>query len=319
MADKPYQNKAKRGKYDEKPKKGRTHLTGPPLTKEFKEQEDRNLLELLTKRKIENSVKLSVQNGSFDSTCYVVFAANYFAKSIKGDVFIPAEISLAEFSLKTGLLKTYHSLVNPKVLPYGNKYDAQVHCSNTHKLPLPPNALGEENLSKLYVAIMNFAKNEATGEYRPLYVKEDSLYIAKAILAYMKNDFNDSHITLEVYPIQHLFHIMKESACKIGELSLPSSLSIQSVFYRDNYAYHVGLSCEYHENIDRSNYCAKSIASRMCFKFTEYMAPDVAIKIIKGRHIPHDVAPSFEVIEPRPFKPTRKQDKIFKKEKDEED
>lgn len=38
---------------------------------------------------------------------------NYFTKTLKEGWYIPAEIAVCEYSLKDGIIREYHSLINP--------------------------------------------------------------------------------------------------------------------------------------------------------------------------------------------------------------
>ncbi|XP_037935532.1 protein maelstrom 1-like [Teleopsis dalmanni] len=315
-ARKPYQTKAKKQRETSKakPKQEPCCNTGDPLSVLLKEKEERENYVQQTKRNIESIVKKSQRSDRFTTDCYVVIAVNYFSKSLNGNIYVPAEISLAEFSLKRGIIKTYHTHVNPGVSMYGHQYDAQLHADETHKLPLPPDAIGERNLANIYNEILKFAEDKENGGYRPLYVRQEHIPIAKSVVEFLQIDSDVNEIKFKIYPVQYLFYLMKETACKIGELSPPSIIESNAFFERDYFEYHTGISCEYHENIDRSIHCTQSVVVRSCYMFCDYMCEDVAVDIIPGRHIPIKQKIDMKIIEPKVDNKEKSYQKLFNNE-----
>ncbi|XP_037819034.1 protein maelstrom 1 [Lucilia sericata] len=286
-----YKEKAKEQKIILKSSKNVEKLTctGTPVAFMEREKQDLENKERQMKRDIESTVSRSVKNDELELKSYYFIMVNYFTKTLKGGVYVPAELSVCEYSLKDGVKRMYQTLINPGVNIYGHQYEAQHHSDTTHNLPLPPNALGEKNLGSIYNDILNFIRDEETNDYPPLYTHRDGIHIVESVLEFLKADVGANNIDLKIYPIQYLFFIMKEATCEVGELEKPKSFYITDAFFeRDFFEYQIGIACQYHEEIDKSKYCTQSYVTRWGYMFSDYMCRDIAIPLIQGRHCPQN-------------------------------
>lgn len=264
-----------------------------------KENEDREAKKRNMKRDIESTVRSSVQRGEFEKQKYYFIMANYFVLTDPGDIYVPAELSIAEFSLADGVRKKYHTFVNPGVDFYGHMHQAKEHSKLTHQLPLPPNAMGEKNLTRIFNDILAFIGNDKDDGNTPVYTHRSAIPIVESVLQFLAVDHPDPNVDekTHVYSIQHLLFIMKEAACEIGELTkIQSSHITDAYFENDVYEYQAGLSCNYHEELDKSKFCTQSLVTRWGFMFCKYMCSDVAISMVPGRHTPKEVQVAYAVI-----------------------
>ncbi|XP_061403051.1 protein maelstrom 1-like [Musca vetustissima] len=284
----PYQDKAK----EEKIVSSRTAAhkltcTGVPVSQIEKEKLDHENKERLMKRDIETTVSKSVQKDELEKQSYYFIMANYFTKTLKGGVYVPAELAVSKFSLKEGVSRVYQTLINPGVNIYGHQYEAQHHSETTHNLPLPPNALGDKNLGNIYNEILKFIRDEDSNNYPPVYTHRDCIHIVESVLEFLKADIGSNNTELKVYPIQYLLYIMKEATCEAGELEKPKSFYITDAYFeRDFFEFQIGIGCQYHEDIDKCKYCTQSYVTRWGYMFADYMCGDLAIPLVPGRHCP---------------------------------
>ncbi|XP_067636308.1 protein maelstrom 1 [Eurosta solidaginis] len=259
--------------------------TGKPIEQVEREQQNAEQRERQMKRDVETVVRNSVKNDQLETQSYFFIMANYFMKTPKQS-YLPAEISVAEYSLKDGVFRKYHSFINPGHSTYGREHDANEHSEKTHKLPPPPNAKGETNLGLIYNHILDFTRDPNTGEYPPVYTHYDTIPIVESVLDYLKTECGNN-IELKVSSIQYLFYILKEATCEMGEVEKPTSHYITDAYFeRDFFEYQTGIACTYHEEIDKSKYCTQSCVTRWGFMFSDYMCRDIAIDLIPGRHVP---------------------------------
>uniref|UniRef100_A0A1A9X579 HMG box domain-containing protein n=1 Tax=Glossina brevipalpis TaxID=37001 RepID=A0A1A9X579_9MUSC len=170
---------------------------------------------------------------------------------------------------------------------YGRQYEAQHHSETTHNLPLPPDAMGDKNLGKIYNSMLKFVRT--ADNYPPLYTLQESIKVVVSVLDFLKSDLDATNIHLNIYPIQYLFYVMKESTCEQGELDKPKSFHITDAYFeRDYFEYQSGIACQFHEDADKSKYCAQSVVTRWGYMFSDYMCRDIAIPILPGRHVPQN-------------------------------
>ena len=190
---------------------------------------------------------------------------NYF--TLRGGVYVPAEISVCEYSLKTGVNKIYHTYINPGKMHaflmilnqplirlallclgvniYGHEYEARHLSDTTHKLPLPPNAKGDTNLGRIYNDVLQFIRNKESNEIPPVYTNLQSIPIVDSVLEFLRADVGAETAPLQVYSIQYLFYLMKEATCEMGDLDKPKSHYITDAYFeRDFFEYQTGIACD---------------------------------------------------------------------------
>lgn len=246
---------AERSPYNEKAKKETSFdgsigpekltCTGVPISLVEKERADQEKKERQMKRDIEETVRKSASHGQLETQTYYFIMANYFTKTLKEGIYVPAEIAVAKFSLKGGVQQVYQTLINPGVNIYGHQYEAQHLSDTTHKLPLPPNALGGTKLGMIYNDILNFVRDSKSGNYPPVYTHRDSIHIVESVLQFLKADVEANNVGLNVYSIQHLLFVMKEVTCDAGELEKPKTFYITDAYFdRDFFEYQCGIGCQ---------------------------------------------------------------------------
>lgn len=142
--------------------------------------------------------------------------ANYFYKlSEKPYDYSPAEIAIGKFALEGGLLKKFHSFVNPGKCEIGYAWTAKEHSDKIHRLPTPPDALGEKDYDKLYGEILDilgiqrnqfFSKDD---ERRPrVFVRKQDVETIHSILNQFAIDWKNQ---FDVWEFEHLFYVMKNA------------------------------------------------------------------------------------------------------------
>ncbi|XP_055843862.1 protein maelstrom [Episyrphus balteatus] len=283
----PYNEKSKNDRISAKNANDKLTCTGVPLQQieKAKLEEEQNIRSM--KKNIDKIVRDSLKRNELADQKYYFIMVNYFTKTLQGGVYLPAEVSVCQFSLKDGICRKFHSFVNPGVTIYGHSYEAQQHSDTTHQLPLPPNAMGEQQLGKLYNLILHFIRPDDGGEYPPVFTNVESMQIVESAMNFIKADAGANNVDLKIYSIQYLFFTLKEATCEVGEVEKPASIFVTDAYFdRDIFEYMVGIACDFHEKNDKSNYCTLSCVTRWCYMFSEYMAPDLAIKCIPGRHLP---------------------------------
>ncbi|XP_039961078.1 protein maelstrom 1 [Bactrocera tryoni] len=284
----PYNERAKQEKMGLKsggaPKLTCTGKAIEEVERERKDAEDR---ERSMKRTIDNTVRNSVKNCQLKTQPYYFLMVNYFTRSLGSGCYVPAEISVAKYSLQEGVCRTYHSFINPGSEMYGLQYEAQHHSENTHKLPLPPNAKGERDLGLVYNNILDFIRDPETGEYPPIYTHRDSIPVVKSVLEFLKSDVSARDVVFDTYSIQYLLYILKDTVMQLnGSDKQISSYITDADFERDFFEYQTGIACAYHEEIDKSKYCTQSCVVRWGYMFSDSLCGEVAVDLIPGRHVP---------------------------------
>ncbi|EDW73226.2 uncharacterized protein Dwil_GK16773 [Drosophila willistoni] len=285
-----------------------------------REKEERDAaIEIGTmKRDIERMVREGKKRLDLENTKFMFVSFNYFVKAVNTDIYIPAEFSACEFSLKTGVNSLYSTMIDPSQLIFGQTCDAMLYAAATHQLPLPPAALGESKMTKLYHSIQDYLRSRLERTDKNLkslvvFTKTDDIDMVKSCFRFIKSGYHDEQskrydddndeendqfkffeaaaskfLPIVVYDIQYLFLALKLAAMDIGGLTLPKpNLYITDAFFsRDFYEFQDGIACWFHEDMDRSKYCTQSKVKRWAYTFCDYMCADLAIKMQPGKHMP---------------------------------
>lgn len=131
---------------------------------------------------------------------------------------------------------------------FGHAFAAKQHTEATHNLPLPPKALGESDLDKIYQQILDFVKrsNKQLGEtvIPPIYTHKEQMQATESVLNFLKSGMG-CKINLEVYSIHYLFYALKMATCAQGGIIKPDTIfTTDAYFDRDEFEYHVGIGCK---------------------------------------------------------------------------
>ncbi|KAL5278463.1 MAEL family protein [Megaselia abdita] len=283
---------AKQGSYSKRNKVSEKLTSqGVPISQIDRKQNQALSAEQSMKQAIRDIVTNSHRNG-IENEKFIFISVNYFTKTIEGNVYLPAEISLCEYSLKNGVTRKFHNYINPGQNIFGHAFAAKQHTEATHNLPLPPHALGESDTHILYQQILDFVtfgRNRlGDSSFPPVYAHKDQIQATESVLKFLMTGTGCS-FSLDVYNIYYLFYTLKIATCAQGGIVKPDSMFITDCYFdRDEYEYSLGIGCSEHEKMDRGKYCTLSCVVRWGFMFSDYMCSDLALDMTPGVHIPKD-------------------------------
>ncbi|XP_037935455.1 uncharacterized protein LOC119669580 [Teleopsis dalmanni] len=218
---------------------------------------------------------------------YIIFNANFFVRTLRGGFYIPAEVCLIEFSIDEGITNIYHTLIKPCISLHGEQYNAKIHSDETHRLPIPPYAIGEKNIAKVYNEIIEFTKEKETNTYRPVYTIQEGMKIAQNIVNFMKLDLGTNDIKLDIRPLEVLLEHMKNASISVNA----ATRSEISLLFEERVCDKIQTACQFHQNIDNTEHCSKAIATLWCQITCEYISIDYKRK----QNIEHTEIPKKEV------------------------
>ncbi|XP_060658014.1 protein maelstrom [Drosophila nasuta] len=298
----PYNSRAKDAEIAERGARERMTSTGQLVSTVESQQREAVQQSTQMKCNIERIVMKGKAQYDLENSKFVFAAFNYFDKTKKDGIYTPAEFAACLFSIKSGKISVYSSLINPGQIMFGQSNDAKLHADSTHYLPLPPKALGETDMGKLYINIVQYLRgcqvSDNPNDPLIVFTSTELMPVVKGCFRYLASDSDIEDTEILVYDIQYLFYILKKEVMEIADLkSTGINKSVtDAVFINDHYEYNSGISCQYHEDNDRCRYCAHSMVSRWAFIFSDYMCGDLAIKPIPGKHLPPKEERKFQVI-----------------------
>lgn len=120
---------------------------------------------------------------------------------------------------------------------------------NTHQLPLPPNALGESDIGRLYANIVEYLRScnsDANPNSFVVFTSTELMDVVKGCFRYLESDSEEPLATIHIYDIQYLLYVLKKEVMDVADL--PSEKINKSItdnlFINDFFEYHAGISCQ---------------------------------------------------------------------------
>lgn len=215
---------------------------------------------------------------------------NYFTKEPAKPRYYPSELGIVRFSIKRGITKKYHSLINPGPLPLGHAYTSKEHSDKTHKLPLPPKALGEAEYDLILGQILELFIEErsAIEETLPVFVMESEMEMVETIVREFCDKSETDYDTIRILPLTFFFHKLRAAVDKVFlETESQFTYAIaQAHLERDNYQYYAGHGCRFHEVDDVNIHCALSRPTRWAYYIIDQAIGVTGGKKRAGFHFP---------------------------------
>lgn len=130
-------------------------------------------------------------------------------------------------------------------LPMGYKLEAKLLSEETHRLPIPPSAMGARNWTIVLKDIYKFIDGTPT-QVPPLYTEEKQIPIILSFLKAFCNEANEE-TEFRVYPLAKLFYALKQESCKYSlheDTGFQSIHIAKAILERDEYDYRSGIACD---------------------------------------------------------------------------
>jgi len=247
-----------------------------------------------------DSVATMVENGSLagtlETTTFNIIESSVFVKIDEDKVYVPAEISIAKFSLREGVVEVYQAFPRAGAIPLGYKRECLESSNHGHKIPLEDMAVMDADVSN----------NNKTVEFQP---KSDG-QIAKDIVAHLAGTdavfcmpekmaqcegvlhtiINRSSLRMPVIkflPLPELLYKLANSS-KEGEM-IPSAGIAESELNSERFLYKSGLSCHWHEVMTETDACTSAAATKLCYTVLDLCCQHYKIPLISGKHVPRTV------------------------------
>ncbi|XP_017042256.1 protein maelstrom [Drosophila ficusphila] len=299
----PYNSGAKDADVLERAKRDRLNCYGQGLAQVDQAQKEAAESLVHMKRTTERIVMDAKKSHDLENTKFIFAAFNYFTKALSSDVYVPAEFAACVYSLKEGISSIYSSLIDPGQIIFGQGSDAQHHSSTTHNLPLPPNALGEKNLAELYRNIVDYLTKYQDDKQLIVFTPSENIAMVKSCFRYLacedEEGSRDGVQKIQVFDIQYLLFVLKKEVLDIAGLPDDNinKFVTDAFFKRDFFEFTPEISCQYHEENDRTKYCTQSMVTRWAYTFSDFMCGDLAITVQPGKHIPPKTKQNYRIVQ----------------------
>jgi len=241
--------------------------------------------------KVDSIVELAKSSNSLKEMYFYIMTTNIFAKVDDTGAVIPAEISVAKFSLEDGVVDVFQAFPKPGKIPLGYKRLCLENSDTGHKIPLELSTDDNDNntdgssefiqsqdkiildkISKFtsdssYIFCMPEKRNECEGMVKTISLRSNLHYPA-----------------FELLPLNELLLRLANNSGK-GK-KLPSAGVAESELEKERFLYKSGISCQWHETMTETELCSSAIAWRLCFTILDLCCQHYGITLLPGKHVP---------------------------------
>lgn len=168
-------------------------------------------------------------------------------------------------------------------------FEAKVNSEKYHRLPPPPDALGEQSYEKVYTGILDvlgvrsgqiFEKGDERRPY--VFTRKQDTDMIESILDQLSNQQWTQ--IFDVFELELLFNILKN---KVDFESEPLRITVTNAFIeQDRYDATPNISCDFHENEDATRHCSLSYVRRWFYLFADHICEKIGVRLVSGKHLP---------------------------------
>lgn len=282
-----YKNRAKAYKLSPKSNFGEKYTAqGIPFSQIEREKQARLKKEQTIRKAVAEVIQTAVGNNALDKLEVYLISFNYFCKT-SSEVFIPAELAIIRYSLEQGVIDKLHTFINPGNIPLGLAYEANILSEETHRLPIPPEAMGETSFEKIFQQILEFTQGYNDKKIRLLFTEEKQAPVVENILEQFADE-SEFSCKFFICPLGDFFFQLKRATESYGLdiCTFPAKTVADILLKKDNYEYTSGIACQFHENREVSRFCCLSKIIRLSYIISDSCCLDLHIDMVAGRHLP---------------------------------
>lgn len=202
--------------------------------------------------------------------------------------YLPCELACVKFSLKEGIIDTFHTFVDPGQVPRGYNGECKLWSDKTHKIPLNFKEFSAVNNEVTWNQLIKFTGGVRESNF-VLFSKGKDVRKNKWCIDWIasrtghKNKFQ--LFILEDFVAEMIFKI---------EGSRPAPAVIAQGMNSTLYDSGLDTRCDFHDEIE-NDFCSKLIVNRCCFYIGLEVSNRFGINAEKGKHLPMDRPVSFQV------------------------
>jgi len=294
-----------KNRYNQKKKKSKKKNSDQSRTDSF----NRNLEDIERQIQLRKGdpemmrAKIRSQYGDIQDIENIIFTlihTNIFVKTDAGKM-IPAEICVANFSLKKGIIEIYHEFPAAGDIPQGYRYECTAWADRSHKIPLDL-AYANPNYHNIIQNIQNFMFNKKTQDGKLdslLFTVSSERKQTRELLDFLQSasvhktnrvcDGGEEKFPGQVLDIAYLLlhiHYYQVDECEMEAKTGLWSTYIQTLedkLITSKFMWH-NIACNFHDT--DSTYCSQALVKNWIFNICWMLCPLMNIEMLPGYHQP---------------------------------
>jgi len=233
---------------------------------------------------------------------FTVIHTNIFVKTDSGKI-VPAEICVANFSLKKGIIEIYHEFPAAGDIPQGYRYDCTAWADVSHKIPLDL-AYANPNYHSIMKNIENLVFNNKTQDGKVdelLFTIGRERKQTKELLDFLQSatvnktnrvcDGGQEKFTGQVldlaYLYQYIHYYQVENSELIPGLNMTTFVqTLEDRLMSSKFMWH-NIACNFHDT--DSTYCSQALVKNWIYNMCFELCPLMSIEMLPGYHQPSTV------------------------------
>jgi len=257
--------------------------------------------------RIEFIIKKARQNNRETEQSFFLIHFNILVKIDKpdkedGNMFLPCEYALVEFSLKEGIKNEVHGFMYPSVahntlIQY--THDIREKAGKTHRLDpideplrsLNPKDRRRSDYSGILSTIKKMINPEENSEYPPLFTLEDEVECVSKIMEdlFDQSGQREGRGKIQIFEIHQLFFRL-QSIDTPEEERYDDDILLKEKVEAEIYNYTADMACAFHEDeVDEPKYCSLMGVKRWAYIICDHLCQYYGVDLIEGKHIPVDL------------------------------
>lgn len=196
----------------------------------------------------------------------------------------PCEIALVEYSLHSGITRSYQRFIDPGPLPLGYRFEAQRRSEATHEIPISGFDQALRDYRQLLWEIESFISPEGSRDIPAVFSKRDNAMRVEWCLEWLACKAGVRNRLDRVYEVEAL--ICELSTHKDGRG--PTFHQAKEFLGTTIYDHSIGTRCEWHE--ERENkHCCLGVVHMYCYVLSDTLCPKYNIALTPS-HLPPQTA-----------------------------
>lgn len=220
---------------------------------------------------------------------YIISFQSYFEFPDE-EGYQPCELAVVEYSLKHGVSKEFHAMIDPGPIKRGLGAEAKIYSDNFHKIPTYGFELARKDHFNLWEDLEHFVNPGRNREIPPLFSKVGEHRKNVACLEYLAGLVGRHNRLSKVFLWEHLVLALYENA----GVTAPSMNIIEDGGNSSMYDFERGTKCDYHDELE-CIHCSLLTVKKCCFWISDAFSNIYKYDITEN-HLPVRQAPQYSVI-----------------------
>eukprot|EP00800_Vazella_pourtalesii_P004549 TRINITY_DN1523_c0_g1_i2.p1 TRINITY_DN1523_c0_g1~~TRINITY_DN1523_c0_g1_i2.p1 ORF type:complete len:765 (+),score=147.47 TRINITY_DN1523_c0_g1_i2:161-2296(+) len=206
--------------------------------------------------------------GKAAARCRFYFIDFQFICHVEKGNYFPCEIAVIEYSIDSGIVRSWHKFIDPGKIPTGYRWEAQNRSEQTHKVPIEKFELAENNYQLILDELQQFINPRRESEFPPIFTRKDEAEMVESCCRWLAERTEAHHDLFKVYVLEYL---LIDLSSHISDIA-PSTHEAKDMLSSSAFDYEPGVNCAWHETRE-IRHCSLGTVNRLAYILSEHLCP----------------------------------------------